>query len=197
MMRSMPVLLRRLAPFSVLAVLVALWVIPRLGDAELAKEPADGAAKVLGYDIVRDTRTTPKAKDDARKLASKMVCLCGDCPRYNLGECACGWADKGRHTIELALLDGKGEEEILAAFVKAYDFKVLDALPNEGFGRVSYLVPYAAAIFGLLGVVFIGIRLKRKAASHAPASPKQPEQSADQPKTDAAKILERELDDLD
>ena len=62
--------LKKLGPALLVALVAVLWVAPRLSEAELSKEPADGAAKVLGLRPDIDPRTDPKAKDQARAIAS-------------------------------------------------------------------------------------------------------------------------------
>ena len=159
-------------------------------EAELSSEPADGAARVLGIDP-NDPRTGSERQiEQMHTIAKKMVCLCGDCPRYNLDECQCGWAHKNRKVIELALVSGQSETEILDGYVKAYDLKVLDKLPDEGFGKVSYLAPYAVGILLLGLTIWAGLRSRRKPEAAATSR-------RDGEASEAEAILRRELEDLD
>ena len=162
-------------------------------EAELSSEPKDGAAKVLKIDPNDPRPSTEEQNKRMHTIASKMVCLCGDCPRYNLGECQCGWAHTNRRVIELALMNGKTDEEIIEKFVEAYDLKVLDKLPNEGFARVSYLVPYAVALLLLGLTVWLGIRSRQK-----PKVETEPPSDTPAPvaRAEAEEALRKELDDL-
>lgn len=157
--------------------------------------PANKAAKLLGVDPDRDERKLkdPAQIDYAKAVGQEVVCLCGTCPRHTVTNCDCGWAHFNRRTIQLALLDGKTREDILKAYESAYGLKVFPIPPDTGLGRMSYLLPYLAAILGLFGVVFLGMRMRRRSAPvPVPVAQRQ------DPEADAARrALARELDELD
>ena len=172
----------------VLAIASSALLLPFSARAELSSGARDAAAKVLKVNP-RDTRRGNEAQQQQmHAIAKKMVCLCGDCPRYNLDECQCGWAQTNRKVIELALLDGKTEQQIMNGYVEAYDLKILDKLPDEGFGKVSYLAPYAVGLLLLGLMIWAGLRSRTTAS--APEEVPRDNSEADE-------ILRRELEDLD
>jgi cytochrome c-type biogenesis protein CcmH/NrfF len=160
--------------------------------------PANLAAKLLGVDPDRDQRklTDPAQIDYAKAVGQEAVCLCGTCPRHTITNCDCGWAHFNRRTIQLALLDGKTKADILKAYETAYGLKVFPTPPDDGLGRMSYLLPYAAAGLGLLAVLLLGLRMRggRRGAT-APAASRGAPQGAEE--DEARKALARELDELD
>lgn len=175
------------AGVALVAASALLWSVS--AEAELSSEPADGAARVLEVNPDDPRKGTGEQLEQMHRIAKKMVCLCGDCPRYNLDECQCGWAQKNRRVIELALIEGRSDIEILEGYVTAYDLKVLDKLPDEGFGKVSYLAPYAVGVLLLGLTIWAGLRSRRKPETAPPA--------AGDAEREAEAILRRELEDLD
>ncbi len=174
--------------------LALIWGAP--GEAETAGEAKDGATKLLGVDPDRDTRklSDPAQIDYAKKLGQDVVCLCGTCPRHTVTNCDCGWAHYNQRTIQLALLDGKTKEQIISAYETAFGLKVFPLPPDDGLGRMSYIVPYVGGVLGLLLVVFFGLRMKKN--QPVPAGPSVPSSPEEQREDEARRRLARELDDL-
>lgn len=182
---------------AAVAAFVLAAAMPERTEAEAEGEAKDGAAKLLGVNPDRDRRKLgdPDRMDFAKALGQDVVCLCGTCPRHTVTNCDCGWAHFNQRVIQLALLEGKTREMILSAYEAAYGLKVFPLPPDEGFGRVSYLGPYAVAGLGLILVIFLGLRMRNR-PGEAPVSPASASAGADLD-DDARAALARELDDLD
>lgn len=181
-----------------LGVLVGALGLTERSEAETTGEPKDAAAKLLGVDPDRDRRKleSPERIDYAKALGQDVVCLCGTCPRHTVTNCDCGWAHYNQRVLQLALLDGKTREDVLKAYEAAYGLKVFPLPPDEGFGRMSYVLPYVAAVAGLLFVVFLGLKMRNN--HNAPAGgPSSSPSAAESDEDEARKLLARELDDLD
>lgn len=182
------------ARLAVPLALVLALVWSERGEAELQGEAKDLASKILGVNPDRDGRklTDPAQIDYAKKLGQEVVCLCGTCPRHTVTNCDCGWAEYNRRTLQLALLDGKTREQIIGAYGTAFGLKVFPLPPDDGFGRMSYILPYAGAGFGLLFVIILGLRMRRTSPSSSPTAPGAKDEEGDE----ARRRLARELDDL-
>lgn len=179
-----------------------LWgVSTALGQNSPDMETKEGAPspdlgpRALGVDMSKLPRLSPEDEDRAKAVGKEVVCLCGTCPRHTITDCQCGWAHQQKKAIRLAMESGQSGEQIIAAYRRVFGDKVLAMIPDEGFARTSYALPYAAAVLGLAAVIWVGIRsLRRGGAKGAEAS--APEPAADAADADVA-TLRRELEDLD
>jgi cytochrome c-type biogenesis protein CcmH/NrfF len=93
-----------------------------------------------------------------RQLEGEIICMCGSagCVRASLANCPMRPACHG-HTAQLARLqalinEGKGHDDILAAFVAEHGQAVLAVPTNSGFNSLAWLLPYGLALMGLVGV---------------------------------------------
>ncbi len=175
------------------ALVGATW---SLSEAQEGAPKASRLAEVLGIDLGQEVDVSPALKAQAKAVGQDAVCLCGTCPRRTIASCECGWAATHKKTIELALLKGLTGPDILAGYQKAYGLKAFPEPPNEGFGRASYLLPYAAAVVGLILVFVVGFRARRRATrvSESASDAPLPEDSE---REEAKNILRQELEDLD
>lgn len=124
----------------------------------------------------------PAASDNSvrvEKLGHKLICMCG-CEQVLL-ECnhyGCPYLTPESRELGAAVDGGKGDQEILAAFVSEYGPTVLAAPPYSGFNRVVWLAPFCVLALGLFGVVLVARNWKHRAAtvdSQAQAQPINPE----------------------
>lgn len=178
---------------SVPMVLAAALVWGTPSEADPPGEAKDTATKLLGVSPDRDTRklTDGAQIDYAKKLGQDVVCLCGTCPRHTVTNCDCGWAHYNQRTIQLALLDGKTREDILQSYEQAYGLKVFPLPPDEGLGKLSYILPYVGAFAGLIFVIILGLRMRNRDPDEVAATAQDTEQD------EARRRLARELDDID
>ena len=67
------------------------------------------------------------------------------------------------------LAKGKSEDEILQHYIAQQGgMHVLSEPPNDGVGRLSWLVPYAVGMTGLLLAGLVAVRWSRRAARATP-----------------------------
>lgn len=108
----------------------------------------------------------PAASDNSarvNKLGHKLICMCG-CEQVLL-ECnhyGCPYLTPENRELVAAVDGGKGDQDILTAFVNEYGPTVLAAPPYSGFNRLVWLAPYCALALGLFGVVLIARNWKNR-----------------------------------
>ncbi|MDA0745191.1 MAG: cytochrome c-type biogenesis protein CcmH [bacterium] len=112
-------------------------------------------------------------------VAKELACLCGDCPRRPLHECACGWADKNRDRIRTALEAGKDKETIVAGFVSDFGMEAYSAPPAEGFNLTAWIMPFLALALG--GFAVRGVIRTWSTKHSAPKPAQATESQADDP----------------
>ena len=131
-----------------------------------------------------------------RDIEGKVICMCGSsgCVRSPLNNCpmrpACHGYDGQTAQLQKLLNEGKGQDDILTAFVKEYGTAVL-AIPRGGFNSLSWLLPYGLAGLGLLILV---VTARRWSTQPAAAAAGNADMTVD-PTIDAR--LDDELRDLD
>jgi hypothetical protein len=133
-----------------------------------------------------------------KSITNKMACWCGDlgngggCPKLPVGSCSCGHCAHVRDEVTAMLAEGKSENQILQHFIAQQGgTHVLVEPPNDGIGRLSWLVPYAAGMTGLLIAGLVAVRWSRRAADARPTSEARAEDAA------LTSRLDDELRDLD
>ncbi|MEQ9503742.1 MAG: cytochrome c-type biogenesis protein CcmH [Deltaproteobacteria bacterium] len=177
--------------------IVAMLLVSSSAFAAADGDPSDLARRELGVSIDNLPNLSPEQDDYAKAIGQDVVCLCGTCPRHTVTNCQCGWAHENKKVIRAALVAGKTKEQIIAAYEKAYGLKVRPTPPDEGFGKLSYMLPYAAIVFGLGLVLVLGLKMRKRGASSdavATAAQNAPGEDVDD---EARSILEQELDELD
>ncbi|MCK6549490.1 cytochrome c-type biogenesis protein CcmH [Myxococcota bacterium] len=186
-----------------LALLLGLALAGSRASAQADMETASHAPasdlvlKALGLDPNAAPQLTDEQIVLARTVGRDVVCLCGTCPKEPIADCQCGWASQNRRAIQGAIARGMSRDDIVKTYRQAYGDKVLAMLPNEGFARAAWILPYTAAVLGLFAVLFVGGRYLRKTRGHADGAAKD-DAAPDVKGTDESKkALARELDELD
>ena len=88
-----------------------------------------------------------------RDIEGKVICMCGSvgCVRSPLNNCpmrpACHGYDAQTAQLQKFLNEGKGQDDILTAFVKEYGTAVL-AIPQGRFNSLSWVLPYGSLVSG-------------------------------------------------
>ncbi len=109
-----------------------------------------------------------------RQLEQKIICMCGasGCVHATLENCPMRPVCHG-HTGQTAeiksLLDeqGKGVDQVLAAFVEKYGQAVLAVPRNTGFNSLAWGLPYLLGALGLVTILLTARRWSRPAAAVA------------------------------
>lgn len=99
---------------------------------------------------------------EEKAVTNKLACWCG-CPRLPVGSCSCGMCALERQNVQAMLDEGKTEAEILQHYIDQQGgMHVLVEPPNDGIGRLSWLVPYAVGTSGLLIAGLVAVRWSRR-----------------------------------
>jgi len=91
-----------------------------------------------------------------RDLGHHLMCVCG-CGQVLL-ECnhvGCQYSDRMRRELAAALDRGDNDDLTLQSFVQKYGTTVVAAPATSGFGRVAWIMPFAALLAGMAGLVWI------------------------------------------
>jgi cytochrome c-type biogenesis protein CcmH/NrfF len=96
--------------------------------------------------------------DDARfrDLGHHLMCVCG-CNQILL-ECnhvGCQYSDRMRVELAAALERGDNDDLTLQSFIQKYGTTVVAAPSTKGFGRVAWIMPFAALLAGMGALVWI------------------------------------------
>jgi cytochrome c-type biogenesis protein CcmF len=200
--------------FGILAIGTAIALLPESAFSfAMAKLPAEAATATLlllalllspALAFAQHTEGPPTGGLVLRSPAevsatSKLACWCGTlgpggCPKLPVSSCACGHCAMVRKEVTTLLASGKSEDQILQHFIAQQGgMHVLSEPPNEGLGRLSWLVPYAIGTTGLIVAGLVAVRWSRRAAIGAGRS------GQSGPGEDAALAarLDDELRDLD
>ena len=181
--------------------ILALLVLGLAPPADAAKgEKGELAAPLLGVDLTKTPNLTPEQHEHAAAAGEEVVCLCGTCPRRTITDCECGYAHREKKLIQLAVENGKSQDEIIAAYVSAYGTKVRPNPPDDSLGRMSYVLPFTLIAAALVLVILIGVRLRKQEeirGAVAPAAPGRKDPSPAVVSEQAQAALARELEELD
>ena len=96
--------------------------------------------------------------EDARfqNLGHHLMCVCS-CGQVLL-ECnhvGCQYSDRMRMELGAAIDRGDNDDLTLQSFVQKYGPTVVAAPSTSGFGRVAWIMPFAALLAGMAGLVWI------------------------------------------
>ncbi len=128
-----------------------------------------------------------------QEVEEALSCQCGcGLTVHSCNHLQCGFAAPAKQTIAEQISQGKGKEEITAAFVVRYGEKVLSAPTTSGFNLVAWITPFLAILVGggLIGLV--SLRWSRRSLQNESEGPPAPS-SADQYRD----RLKKELDAFD
>jgi cytochrome c-type biogenesis protein CcmH len=103
------------------------------------------------------------------ELEEALTCQCGcGLTVHSCNHLQCGFAIPRKKEIAQFLTEGKGREDILAAFVTDYGEKVLSAPTTSGFNLVAWITPFAVILIGGLVIGVTSLRWARRRPPPAP-----------------------------
>jgi len=114
-----------------------------------------------------------------RDIGHHLMCVCS-CGQVLL-ECnhvGCQYSDRMRGELAAALDRGDNDDLTIQSFVQKYGPTVVAAPSTSGFGRVAWIMPFAALLAGMAGLVLI-VRSWRSRPTPALADGIQPLQGAE------------------
>ncbi|MBI5815657.1 MAG: cytochrome c-type biogenesis protein CcmH [Nitrospinae bacterium] len=159
---------------------------------------AAALAAMAGFAHAADGQAADELFDT---LSKEMMCLCScnqtikNCPHVN-----CDFAVPARLEIKKQISEGKGHDQIIAAFIGKHGQVILAQPKKEGFNVVGYVFPFVAIVAVGGGVA----ALVREWAGRG-AGKKAPEQGAGQGgkppveggDSDLVERMKKELSDFD
>jgi cytochrome c-type biogenesis protein CcmF len=121
-----------------------------------------------------DTQTSFYARNELeRQLQHEIVCTCG-CGHTNLAECRkdpCVTSHEMRGELAALIDQNKSHDEIIAAFVTHYgNERMLGKPMDQGFRRLSWLLPWTVGGGAAAAVGFVAVRWSRKNRQNPPES---------------------------
>ena len=132
----------------------------------------------------------------ARELEALLIAPC--CWRAPIGDHQSAIAGEMKKEVRQMLQEGQEHQEILDHYVEQYGVRILAVPPQEGFNRMSFLMPI---VFVVLGVALVGIVLQRWHRQSSGASSRQAEgETSSDPVTVSDEIsrrIQKELDEMD
>jgi cytochrome c-type biogenesis protein CcmH len=115
-----------------------------------------------------------------QEVEEALSCQCGcGLTVHSCNHLQCGFAVPTKQTIAEQMSQGKGKEEITAAFVARYGEKVLSAPTTSGFNLAAWITPFLVVFVGGVLIGLVSLRWSRRSLqnesgrSSAPASPEQ------------------------
>src|ERR1700719_4507546 len=108
--------------------------------------------------------------DRAHQIGGKFMCMCG-CNQV-LSQCnhvGCAVSTSMLKEVDQALARGDSEDAITQAFVQEFGTKVYAEPPHSGFSLVAWIMPAVYLAVGLVLVLFV-ISRWRKRPAHAVSS---------------------------
>ncbi len=91
-----------------------------------------------------------------QSLGHHMMCVCG-CGQILL-ECnhvGCQYSDRMRIELAAAIDRGENDDLTLQSFIQKYGTTVVAAPSTKGFGRIAWIMPFAALLAGMGALVWI------------------------------------------
>ncbi len=136
---------------------LALLLAPGLAHAQHVDKPQDSRLQVFSKDV--------------KDVTTKLACWCGGCSKLPVGECSCGHCALVKSEVSTMLDEGKSFDAVLAHYVEEQGGNhVLSEPPDQGMGRVAWLLPYLLGLAGLLGAGAFAMRWSRSPKMAGPAS---------------------------
>lgn len=133
---------------------------------------------------------------EAKEIETELIAPC--CWTQPISEHDSGVSDEMKTNVRQMLRDGKSRQEILDFYVAEYGLRILSVPPQEGFNRLSYLMPI---LFVLTGVIVIGVVLYRWQHNQTPvpvaAGPAVRDEAITGLDDALSQRIERELQNMD
>ncbi len=97
-----------------------------------------------------------------KRVGKKLLCLCG-CNQI-LVECThreCSFCESARPMLRQAVQRYESDDLAIQAMIQQYGTTILAAPPAQGFNLAAWITPFAAALGGLVLIVFVLRRWSR------------------------------------
>lgn len=131
----------------------------------------------------------PALELQAKELEALLIAPC--CWRAPIADHQSAIATEMKQEVRQMLQEGKSHQEILDHYVEQYGVRILAVPPQEGFNRMSFLMPIVFVVFGL---AVVGILLQRWRRQASEAGPPQVDASVSD---EVSRRIQKELDEMD
>lgn len=117
------------------------------------------------------SRVLADPNDRAHQIGAKLKCMCGGCDQsaakcYHVGGAYSGPCDTAKHEIkeiDAQIAQGKSDDQVLQTMIAEYGPLAYVEPPKSGFGLVAWLMPIFYLLAGIVLVVFIMKRWRKRA----------------------------------
>lgn len=153
----MPALPRR----AFLALLPGLWASGQQGVEARPRAGQGDVGELFNPNVAGRPRVPTVAGDnDARiqAIEQKLGCTCGctlDIFTCRTTDFTCTYSPALHREVMALVAEGKGDPEVIEAFVEKYGEKILMAPKPRGFNMAGYMVPGILILFVGLVLVFV------------------------------------------
>jgi len=114
----------------------------------------------------------PASEEAVREIAAGLRCVV--CQNLSVADSPSEMANQMRGIIRERLAAGQSPEQVVAYFVEKYGEWILLTPRPAGFNLLVWVVPFAATVAGLAGVVVLMRRWSRRSAAAPPATEVDP-----------------------
>jgi len=137
-----------------------LAVAAALGAPAVAEAQDEGSSSLHAGTVMIDD-------PDERMLFERLLCMCGDCQRLTLANCGCGWAEDARAELRGQMARGASVQELQEGYRAQHGAKAISIPSDEGLGRAMWAVPITGGVLAIGGLVFVGMRWRRRGLAAA------------------------------
>jgi cytochrome c-type biogenesis protein CcmH len=128
----------------------------RSGNKRLAAWVMRSGQALLVAAVVCFSLGATDSTEHFNKVGGKLMCTCG-CAQSLLGcdHVGCTYRGEEMDMLRTGIASGQNDSLILQSFVQKYGATVLAAPTTQGFDLVAWIMPFAVAIAGLVGAIFL------------------------------------------
>jgi cytochrome c-type biogenesis protein CcmH len=156
------------------------WILTLVVAFLLAPSAGEGQEKVASYEA------------EAREIETLLIAPC--CWRQPISDHQSEVAGEMKTDIRKMLGEGKKRQEILDFYVDQYGARILSIPPQQGFNRMSFLMP---VFFVLAGFVVVGAVLKKLSATRQTAAAATAGTASPALDDEMSRRIQKELDEMD
>lgn len=160
----------------------SVWIFTLVAAFSLAPRSSQGQEKVASYET------------EAREIETLLIAPC--CWRQPIADHQSEIAGEMKTDLRKMLAEGKQRKEILDFYVNQYGARILSIPPQQGFNRMSFLMP---VFFVLGGFVVVGLVMKKMSASRDIGTAVPAGSSTASPALDdeMSRRIQKELDEME
>jgi len=126
------------------------------------------------------------SEETVRQIAAQLRCVV--CQNLSVADSPSEMANQMREIIRERLASGDRPDQVVAYFVDKYGEWILLSPHPRGFNLLVWVVPFAATLAGLAGLILLMRRWSRRSASAPAPAPVDP---------DTRERIRREMADLE